>query len=394
MLQMNRGSSDININVGSALDINKRSSILVPLWHLSFYFSCIHTSCIVLPHHVFALIQPLQCHFPSAVCRPRGNQPRRQDELLFRSVRPWTIIPPCQTKEEEEEARTNNDTNSMWLELSQVFQNLSHNPDVRAIVLTGAGEKAFTAGLDVKAASQGWIAGEGGNPDPARQAAFIRQHVASFQDCISAIERCEKPVIVAMHGFALGLAIDVSTAADVRLCSRDVRFAVKEVDIGLAADIGTLSRLPKVVGNYGWVKEVALTARIFGADEALRVGFVNSVYDKKEDLVRAAMELGALMASKSPVAVQGTKEILNWSRDHSVQDGEVFFYSSICVLMALLTDQVFAILLSGTARLCRPRMYPRRCYLGSRSGLRRLRSCNVFIVYAGVRLFSSFVLRC
>lgn len=234
---------------------------------------------------------------------------------------------------------------AMWLELSQVFQNLSHNPDVRAIVLTGAGEKAFTTGLDVKAASQGWIAGEGGNTDPARQAAFIRQHVASFQDCISAIERCEKPVIVAMHGFALGLAIDVSTAADVRLCSRDVRFAVKEVDIGLAADIGTLSRLPKVVGNYGWVKEVALTARIFGADEALHVGFVNSVYDKKEDLVRAAVELGALMASKSPVAVQGTKEILNWSRDHSVQDG--LRYTSVWNSAALQTKDVSSALLSG-----------------------------------------------
>lgn len=209
----------------------------------------------------------------------------------------------------------------MWLELAQVFNELSHSPDVRVIVLSGAGEKAFTTGLDVKAASQGWIASGGSNDDPARQAFLIRKHVTSFQDCITAIERCEKPVIVAMHGFSLGLAVDISTAADIRVCSRDVRFAVKEVDIGLAADIGTLSRLPKVVGNYGWVKEVALTARIFGADEALRVGFVNAVHENKADTVRAALELAGLIASKSPVAVQGTKEILNWSRDHSVHDG-------------------------------------------------------------------------
>ena len=213
---------------------------------------------------------------------------------------------------------------SMWLELAQVFNELSHNPDVRVIVLSGAGEKAFTTGLDVKAASQGWIASGGGNDDPARQAFLIRKHVTSFQDCITAIERCEKPVIVAMHGFSLGLAVDISTAADIRVCSRDVRFAVKEVDIGLAADIGTLSRLPKVVGNYGWVKEVALTARIFGADEALRVGFVNAVHENKADTVCAALELAGLIASKSPVAVQGTKEILNWSRDHSVHDGISF----------------------------------------------------------------------
>lgn len=228
----------------------------------------------------------------------------------------------------------------MWLEFAQVFKDLSHNPDVRAIVLSGAGEKAFTTGLDVKAASEGWIAGEGGSDDPARQAAMIRKHVTSFQDSITAIERCEKPVIVAMHGFSLGLAVDISTAADIRLCSRDVQIAVKEVDIGLAADIGTLSRLPKVVGNYGWVKEVALTARIFGADEALRVGFVNAVYENKADTVRAALDLASLIASKSPVATQGTKEILNWSRDHSVHDGihPSTFLSFPCIENWLLTS--------------------------------------------------------
>jgi Delta3,5-Delta2,4-dienoyl-CoA isomerase len=209
----------------------------------------------------------------------------------------------------------------MWVELSQVFNHLSQDPSVRAIVLSGAGDRAFTAGLDVKAASQGLFSDKDAESDPARKAASLRRYISPFQDCISAVERCEKPVIVVMHGFSLGLAIDLSTAADVRVCTRDVRFAVKEVDIGIAADIGTLSRLPKVVGNFGWVKEVALTARIFGADEALRVGFVNSVYDSKQDAVRVAVEMATLMASKSPVAVQGTKEILNWSRDHSVQDG-------------------------------------------------------------------------
>jgi delta(3,5)-delta(2,4)-dienoyl-CoA isomerase len=211
----------------------------------------------------------------------------------------------------------------MWLELSQVFTRLSHDSSVRAIVLSGAGEKAFTAGLDVKAASQGTLGSDAssGSADAARKAVALRRHIAEFQDCISAVERCEKPVIVAMHGFALGLAIDLSTACDVRVCAADSKFAVKEVDIGLAADIGTLSRLPKVVGNFGWVKEVALTARVFGAEEALRVGFVSGVYESKTAAVAAAVELGVLMASKSPVAVQGTKEILNWSRDHSVQDG-------------------------------------------------------------------------
>lgn len=232
----------------------------------------------------------------------------------------------------------------MWLNLAKIFNKLSADPSVRAIVLSGAGEKAFTAGLDVKAASEGVLSSETGT-DPARKAAHLRRHISEFQDCITAVERCEKPIIVALHGFSLGLAIDLSTATDVRLCSRDSRFAVKEVDIGIAADIGTLSRLPKVVGNYGWVKEVALTAREFGAEEALRVGFVNAVYDSRDATVAAALKLANLMASKSPVAVQGTKEILNYSRDHSVQDG--LRYTSVWNSAALQTQDLSAALLSG-----------------------------------------------
>lgn len=232
----------------------------------------------------------------------------------------------------------------MWENMAQIFNKLSSDPRVRAIVLSGAGEKAFTTGLDVKAASQGLLSSDA-KADPARKAAVFRRHITAFQDCITAVERCEKPVIVALHGFSLGLGIDLSTATDVRLCSRDTRFGVKEVDIGLAADIGTLSRLPKVVGNYGWVKEVALTAREFGAEEALRVGFVNAVYDNREATIAAAFQLASLIASKSPVAVQGTKEILNFSRDHSVQDG--LRYTSVWNSAALQTQDVSAALLSG-----------------------------------------------
>lgn len=215
----------------------------------------------------------------------------------------------------------------MWIELGHIFKQLSTDPSVRSIVLSGAGDKAFTAGLDVKAASQGLLSDNSSDLDSARKAVHLRREIASFQECVSSLEKCEKPVIVVLHGFSLGLAIDLSTAADVRVCAKNTKFAVKEVDIGLAADVGTLSRLPKVVGNFGWVKDVSLTARVFGAEEALRVGFVSQVYDEKEGAVRAAIEHAGLMTSKSPIAVQGTKELLNWSRDHTVQDGEFPFLS-------------------------------------------------------------------
>ncbi|KAL4762412.1 enoyl-CoA hydratase/isomerase family protein [Aspergillus foveolatus] len=234
---------------------------------------------------------------------------------------------------------------AMWLELGQLFGQLSTDPAVRAIVISGAGTKAFTAGLDVKAASQGLLSSDSKASDPARKAVHLRREVGSFQDCVSSIEKCEKPVIVAMHGFSLGLAIDLSSAADVRFCAKDTRFAVKEVDIGLAADVGTLSRLPKIVGNYGWVKDVALSARLFGAEEALSVGFVSRVFESKEEAVKGAIELAALIASKSPVAVQGTKELLNWSRDHTVQDG--LRYTAVWNSAALQTSDVQSALLSG-----------------------------------------------
>lgn len=123
-----------------------------------------------------------------------------------------------------------------------------------------------------------------------------------------------------MHGIALGLAIDIACCTDVRICSQDVRFAVKEVDIGLAADIGTLARLPKAVGSLSWVKDVCLTARDFGAAEALAVGFVSQVHESKAAALAAAIKTAGFIASKSPVAVQGTKDVLNHSRDHTVED--------------------------------------------------------------------------
>jgi delta(3,5)-delta(2,4)-dienoyl-CoA isomerase len=106
----------------------------------------------------------------------------------------------------------------------------------------------------------------------------------------------------------------MSLACDIRFSTKTTKFSVKEVDIGLAADIGTLSRLPHSVGNHSWIKEIALSARVFGSDEALQHGLVSRVCEDKQTAVRQGLELAGLIASKSPVAVQGTKEIINYSR--------------------------------------------------------------------------------
>lgn len=236
-----------------------------------------------------------------------------------------------------------NQSNSVWAELHPLFSHLSTSPSTRAIILSGAGPKAFTTGLDVQAFSSPTSAL---NPqrtsklDPARTAQHLRRHIDDFQAAITSIEKCSKPVIAAIHGWCLGLGIDIAVCADVRICAKDTKFAVKEVDIGLAADIGTLSRLPKVVGNGSWVKDVCLTARLFTSSEAESVGFVSWVGKTagKDEVITEALRIAEMMASKSPVAVQSTKELLNWSWSRSVEDG--LRYTSVWNAAALQSEDV------------------------------------------------------
>ncbi len=176
------------------------------------------------------------------------------------------------------------------------------------------------SGLDVTAAAtSGPIQAQAA--DPSRKASSLRRHILELQSCVSAVSLCQKPVIALMHGYAYGLGIDLATACDIRFCAEGTRFCVKEVDIGLAADVGTLSRLPKVMcGLTSWVKEVCLSAREFDAAEADRVGFVSRVLRDKEELVKEGLKMAGLIAGKSPVAVQGTKNILDATKGRTVED--------------------------------------------------------------------------
>ena len=241
----------------------------------------------------------------------------------------------------------------MWHELPPLFTYLSTSPSTRTIILSGAGPKAFTTGLDIQEASQNSaLSPAQAHPalDGARTATRLRRHVDAFQACITAIEHCEKPVIAAVHGWCLGLGIDISVCCDVRICAKDTRFSVKEVDIGLAADIGTLSRLPKVVRSGSWVKDVCLSARQFGAEEAEKVGFVSWVGKNggKEEVVEEALRWAEVVASKSPVAVQGTKEILNWCWNRSVEDG--LRYTSVWNSAMLQSEDTREAMMSGITK--------------------------------------------
>lgn len=145
-------------------------------------------------------------------------------------------------------------------------------------------------------------------------------------------------VICVLHGLSYGIAIDISTCADIRLCTPTTQFSIKEVDIGIAADLGTLSRLPKCVGNSSWVKEVCMSARAFFGPEALAQGFVSEMLDTKEMAMERALGLAGMLGGKSPVAVQGTKEILNKAREGSV--GDSLRYTGVWNAASLQTRDV------------------------------------------------------
>ncbi|KAK3928758.1 Delta(3,5)-Delta(2,4)-dienoyl-CoA isomerase, mitochondrial [Frankliniella fusca] len=207
---------------------------------------------------------------------------------------------------------------TMWREIGEAFQTLSDDKECRVIVLSASG-KAFTAGLDLTDAS---LLAQSGDEDEdiARRCQRMYKIIKSYQGSFTALEKCSKPVLCAVHGPCVGAGVDMASAADIRLCSSDAWFQIKEVDIGLAADVGTLQRLPKAIGSLSLVNELAYTARKFLAAEAKECGFVNTVYPDKESLLKAAFEMATSIASKSPVAVQMTKRSIVFSRDHTVDE--------------------------------------------------------------------------
>jgi len=208
---------------------------------------------------------------------------------------------------------------TMWKEFKECFEELSMNPDCRVVILSAAG-KMFCAGIDLQGMME---LGQGlaEHEDIARRCKFLEPKIKDYQDSFSAIEKCSKPVIAAVHGACIGAGVDMISAADIRYASSDAYFQIKEVDIGMAADVGTLQRFPKIVGSDSLVRELVYTARKYPAAEALESGFISRILDNEESLLNKSIEIAEDIASKSPVAVQGSKISMVYSRDHSVQEG-------------------------------------------------------------------------
>ncbi len=205
---------------------------------------------------------------------------------------------------------------TFWLELPECMRDIEANTDARVIVISSTG-RHFSAGMDLGVFTDSKAVPMGG--DPGRMAENLRRVVLQLQDTLTALEKVRIPVLAAVQGGCIGGALDLVCAADSRYCSRDAYFTIKETELGMTADVGTLQRLPKLMPE-GVVRELAYTGRKFTADEALALGFVNAVYESQDEMLAAVMAVAGQIAANSPLAVTGCKEMLNYSRDHSVED--------------------------------------------------------------------------
>lgn len=242
---------------------------------------------------------------------------------------------------------------TMWKEIGSVFARLGTGVDdssCRAIVLAGKGS-SFCSGIDftdtaflpnttnttsstAASSSQGDYTDTTTTTDVARVGISFLPKLRYMQECFTALEKCPVPVIAAIHGSCIGAGMDLISAADVRVCTADAQFSLREVVMGLAADVGTLQRLPKIVGNQSMVRELCYTGRNMGASEALQMGLVSHVIaEDVGHLLSTALEIATTIARHSPVAVQGTKQSLIYSRDHSVQDGleHIAMHNALCL---------------------------------------------------------------
>merc|ERR1739838_864299 len=215
--------------------------------------------------------------------------------------------------------KLNSINKAMWREFGEVFNQLGDDSDCRAIVLSGNG-RLFTAGIDLSDFMD-LASVVLSDDDISRKARYLEKTIKSYQDYLTAAEECPKPVIAAIHSACVGGGVDIICSTDIRYCTTDAWFQVKEVDVGLAADVGTLQRLPKIMGSESLVRELCLSARKMFSDEAFQSGVVSRVFADKESLLEGAVDMAALIASKSPVAVQGTKMALVNARDHTVEEG-------------------------------------------------------------------------
>ena len=211
-------------------------------------------------------------------------------------------------------------TKAFWSELPELIDKISDEGEARVIVLSAQG-KHFCAGMDLANFQDDgdFLSADTKKVSQGRRSEAQFRVTRNLQYSISCLEKARVPVIAAIQGACIGGAVDLVTACDIRYAAKDAFFCIQEINIGMAADVGTLQRLPYLIPE-GIVRELAYTGRRFSADEALKYGLINAVFDTHEAVIGHALSVAREIADKAPLAVTGIKEVLNYNRDHTVEE--------------------------------------------------------------------------
>ena len=235
----------------------------------------------------------------------------------------------------------------LWFRIGECFSEIDENDSVRVCILSGAG-KNFCSGIDLNFL-QNLLQEISSYDCEGRKSEYLRRKLLKMQVAFTQIERCRKPVISAIHGSCIGGGVDLISACDIRNCTKNTIFQIKEIDLGITADVGTLQRLPHLMPQ-GVVRELAYTGRKFSGEEAQDLGLVNNCYDDKKTMMTEVRKTAEQIASKSPLAIRGVKEMLLHSRDHSVSSGlnYVATWNSAMLLSSDLEESKMAMLQKRT----------------------------------------------
>ncbi|KAJ1434320.1 delta3,5-delta2,4-dienoyl-CoA isomerase [Ochromonadaceae sp. CCMP2298] len=206
----------------------------------------------------------------------------------------------------------------MWDEYQQVFHALQADPHARVVVLSGLGGN-FSTGMDLSVFAEMQQMAMKEKCEGRRREGLSR-FIQFLQDCVSLPEQCALPVIAAVSGHCIGGAIDVITACDLRYCTKDASFSIKETDLAIVADIGTLQRIPKIIGHQR-AAELTYTGRTFSGAEAEKMGLVAGCFDSEAEMMAHVNAVAAEIASKSPLTTRGVKRVLLHSREHTTTQG-------------------------------------------------------------------------
>ena len=210
---------------------------------------------------------------------------------------------------------------AFWRELPEIINDIDDNAKARCIVISSTG-KHFSAGMDLAVFTGGDspVAGaSAGKQDRYVAAETARHGLRNLHKSFSCLDEIRIPVLVAIQGGCIGGAVDMVSACDIRYCTADAFFCIQEINIGMTADVGTFPRLCKLIPQ-GWVRELSYTGRRLPAARAKEIGLVNEVFDTQEALVEHVLATAKEIASKSPLAVTGSKVMINYAREHNTED--------------------------------------------------------------------------